>query len=65
MKGVSTHEVNARDADTERRFAWQSGYGVLTFGVKALDYVVNYVNNQKEHHAQDRLESYLERIEAR
>lgn len=63
VKGATSHEINARYAGAERHFAWQSGYGALTFGAKALDYVVSYVEKQKEHHAQKQVEGYLERIE--
>jgi hypothetical protein len=45
------------------RFSWQNGYGVLTFGVKALADVCAYVECQKEHHAKSKIIPYLERIE--
>jgi chlorite dismutase len=28
----------------------QTGYGVVSFGAKDLEWVVNYFRNQKEHH---------------
>ena len=33
---------------------WQRGYGVVSFGKKHLDWVQNYIANQKEHHAAGR-----------
>ena len=32
------------------KFAWQTGYGVFSFGQSQLDDVVQYVDNQEEHH---------------
>jgi hypothetical protein len=29
---------------------WQTGYGVVSFGTKDLDWVVKYIRNQKKHH---------------
>jgi putative transposase len=63
MKGTSAHEINAAYPKSESRFVWQSSYGVLTFGAKNLSFVIDYIKRQKEHHAQNTLESYLERTE--
>jgi hypothetical protein len=38
-KGASSRTVNEANAD-DAHFAWQSGYGVLTFGQKTLPYVI-------------------------
>ncbi len=32
------------------RFEWQEGYGVFSYSHSALDNVVTYIQNQKEHH---------------
>ena len=64
VKGVSTREVNAMRSDYDARFAWQSSYGVLTFGAKHQGFVVAYVQAQKTHHAAGTIEPYLEQIEA-
>jgi putative transposase len=57
IKGRSSHVVSHHlPAD----FAWQIGYGVLTFGEKHLPWVVDYVQHQKEHHAAQTLYSRLE-----
>ena len=36
-------------------FLWQRRYGVLSFGERSLNDVIEYVNRQSEHHADDRL----------
>jgi len=32
------------------KFEWQEGYGAFSYSHSALDNVIAYVNNQKEHH---------------
>ena len=59
-KGLSAYEVNAMFPNRESRFRWQDSYGVLTFGVKQLDFVVGYISRQKEHHRDNALYAYLE-----
>jgi hypothetical protein len=41
---------------------WQSGYGVVSFGTRRLDWVVEYIRNQREHHAKGTVHERLERI---
>ena len=41
---------------------WQTGYGVVSFGRKDLPWVIDYVRNQKEHHAFAKTFERLERI---
>lgn len=41
---------------------WQAGYGVVSFGTKDLEWVKEYVRNQRERHAQRRVSDRLERI---
>lgn len=60
-KGSSSHAINHERRFREPRFAWQAEYGVHTFGRNALSAVVNYVNNQANHHRADDLWSGLER----
>jgi putative transposase len=58
LKGFSSHEVNRR---LERKaLEWQRGYGVVSFGRAHLDGVVEYVLNQREHHAKGKIEPRLE-----
>lgn len=35
---------------TPCKFEWQEGYGAFSYSHSALDNVIKYVNNQKEHH---------------
>ncbi|MDG4945877.1 IS200/IS605 family transposase [Weeksellaceae bacterium KMM 9713] len=32
------------------KFEWQEGYGAFSYSHSALDNVIKYINNQKEHH---------------
>jgi putative transposase len=61
VKGASSHYVNHELAN-RKLLDWQTGYGVVSFGTKDLDWVVNYIRNQKEHHRQDSTIERLERI---
>ena len=62
VKGASSHAVNATYPDEEHRFRWQRGYSVHTYGAKVLPFVIGYIKNQKQHHADGNLEVYLEEI---
>ena len=35
---------------TKHRFQWQGGYGAFSYSHSAIDNVVKYIRNQKEHH---------------
>ncbi len=35
---------------TNLKFEWQEGYGAFSYSHSALDNVISYINNQKEHH---------------
>jgi putative transposase len=63
LKGASAHHLN-HNLVNRPVFAWQAGYGVVTFGQKDLRFVEGYVQNQKARHAQGRIHGRLERIEA-
>jgi hypothetical protein len=41
---------------------WQVGHGVVSFGTRDLEWVVEYIRNQREHHAQNSAQNRLERI---
>ncbi len=62
VKGVSSREVNESLADTQTQFRWQRGYGALTVGERGLALVVDYVQRQKEHHANGTVYVALEDI---
>ena len=58
LKGASSHHVNDNYADGV--FAWQAEYGVLSFSERSLSRVVDYVKNQKKHHAANTLNMSME-----
>jgi putative transposase len=62
LKGVSSHLVNSV-IKPGFDFYWQHEYGALSFGRKNLEVVVNYINNQKQHHADNTANDYLERVD--
>ena len=59
VKGASSHYVN-HELVNRKLLEWQTGYGVVSFGTKDLEWVVNYIRNQKEHH---RKQTTVERLE--
>ncbi len=61
LKGASSHYVN-HELVNRKLLEWQAGYGVVSFGTKDLEWVVNYVRNQKEHHRNGTTVERLERI---
>jgi len=61
LKGSSSHEANQQFSG-RKVVEWQSGYGVVSFGTKDLEWVKEYVRNQKEHHARQTVFERLERI---
>ena len=60
IKGASSHEMNVLLG--RGTLAWQTGYGVVSFGKRDLQWVVDYIRNQREHHGAGRIEDRLERI---
>jgi REP element-mobilizing transposase RayT len=62
LKGASSYYINHKIAN-RKLLDWQSGYGVVSFGTKDLPWVVNYVRNQKQHHARGTVHERLEKIE--
>ena len=60
LKGGSSFYINHEIAN-RKLLDWQDGYGVVSFGTKDLKWVVEYVNNQKEHHARGTTIERLER----
>jgi putative transposase len=62
LKGASSHEVNEQLGAGGKRLQWQSGYGVVSFGTRDLEWVKEYVRNQEQHHASGRISDRLERI---
>jgi len=58
LKGASSHHMNENFADGA--FVWQAEYGVLSFSERSLSRVVDYVKNQKKHHAENTLNMAME-----
>ncbi|MCP4138768.1 MAG: IS200/IS605 family transposase [Chloroflexi bacterium] len=58
LKGSSSHHINENYLD--HTFAWQAEYGIFSFAEKSLSKIVSYVQNQKKHHDENTLYSYME-----
>ena len=61
IKGASAHHINHGPCGPGS-LAWQTGYGVVSFGKRDLPWVIDYIKRQREHHAAGRIEDRLERI---
>jgi len=61
IKGASAHAVN--HTHPAANFRWQSEYGVLSFGEKALPDVIDYIENQKNRHQSGPIWQQMERTE--
>jgi REP element-mobilizing transposase RayT len=46
----SSNEFIREKQFTKFKFQWQEGYGAFSYSHSALDNVIAYINNQKEHH---------------
>ena len=60
LKGSSSHEANQKLG--RKVLDWQTGYGVVSFGTRDLEWVRDYIRNQRDRHARGRVENPLERI---
>ena len=60
LKGASSHFIN-HEVQPEA-LQWQRGYGIVSFGTKDLRWVVEYIENQKEHHRRGTARERLERF---
>ena len=63
---------SSNDFINEKKFlkyksSWQEGYGAFSYSHSALDNVIQYVNNQKEHHRKisfkEEYKEFLEKFE--
>jgi REP element-mobilizing transposase RayT len=56
-----------RNGKTTTEFAWQEGFGAFSVDRSTLPIVINYINNQKEHHNshtyKDEFRAQLERYD--
>jgi putative transposase len=62
LKGGSSHDVNQAVGKRQKVLQWQVGYGVVSFGTKDLPWVVDYIRDQRDHHAKRTAQDRLERI---
>jgi putative transposase len=62
LKGGSSHDVNQAMGRGHKVLEWQTGYGVVSFGTRDLDWVNEYIRNQREHHSRGNVHDRLERI---
>lgn len=58
LKGASAYDVNRQVG--HKALEWQRGYGVVSFGRQNIDWVLDYIRNQRQHHAQSRVQERLE-----
>ena len=63
VKGTASAKFNQQQTDDSPKLYWQNEYGVFSFDRKRLPNVVGYVENQKQHHAQNSLIPVLERTD--
>lgn len=62
IKGVATAKYNKERSDEDKIY-WQNEYGIFSFDRKRLPNVIAYVENQKQHHADQQLIPILERTD--
>jgi REP-associated tyrosine transposase len=62
LKGASSHYLTG-DSHMLASFAWQRGYGALSVGERQRSIAVAYVLNQKQHHAQQTTNGWLEQAD--
>jgi putative transposase len=55
IKGASSYEFG-------KDLQWQSGYGVVSFGTRDLNWIVSYIHDQKERHRTGKISERLERF---
>lgn len=60
LKGGSSHDVNQQMGKRQKVLQWQTGYRVVSFGSKNLEWVIDYIRNQREHHAKGNESGRLE-----
>ncbi len=60
IKASSSKWINERGF-LRTKFYWQSGFGAFSYSKSDIDYVINYINTQKEHHRKKSFkDEYLE-----
>ncbi|MBI5035282.1 MAG: transposase [Chloroflexi bacterium] len=61
LKGATSHFINHESGLTDTLY-WQDGYGVITLREAEIPKVAQYIQNQKLHHANGKLNDLFERI---
>ena len=61
VKGSSSHFMS-RELDVPVEFGWHPDYGVMSLDSKQMERVVQYVKDQRQHHAQRTTITVLERL---
>jgi REP element-mobilizing transposase RayT len=59
LKGSSSHYLN-HGGEMPCQFAWQRGYGAMTLGERQRPMAEAYIREQKDHHAQQTANAWLE-----
>jgi putative transposase len=62
LKGGTSHDVNQAMGRQQNVLEWQKGYGVVSFGTRDLPWVIEYVRNQRGHHARGTIQERLKRV---
>jgi putative transposase len=63
IKGITSAKFNTQFAMSDPKFAWQESYGAFSVDGKRLPHIIEYVQNQKQHHASHYLIPILERTD--
>jgi putative transposase len=63
LKGASSHEINVIFGRGAKLLEWQEGYCVVSFGTRQLEWIRDYVRDQKRHHKTSTTHERLERTE--
>ena len=61
LKGGSSFDTNQKQG--RKSLEWQRGYGVVSFGMNNLPWVLEYIANQKQHHAKGKAIERLEKCD--
>ena len=63
VKTNSSKWINSRGF-VKGKFNWQEGYGAFSYGQSQLDHVIQYINNQEQHHQKRSFkEEYIELLQ--
>ncbi len=64
VKGDSSEWINKRGF-TKSKFSWQAGYGAFSYAKSQVPKVIQYIQNQEEHHKKKTfIEEYLNFLKA-